>query len=168
MEGQPSKRRRVYSLEPTRIAQAVFARNYTSYLVPALMKLKEKKTAHSEDNNTDEVSKAVRHEVGMAMVRSAPPGFAWTKALNIKLQTDHTVNLQTDQTVSLPFSSNPKNMGLAMEDDEEEEEGFRRLRRLIPGGEEIGDDEEMVSELESYVRCLQSQVNILHCLTQTP
>ena len=79
------------------------------------------------------------------------------------------------------FSSNPssrskcKDMSemkrdLAREDDKEAEDinnQWKRLRRMIPGGEEMCDDEQMVSELESYINCLQMQVNILRCLAET-
>ena len=56
---------------------------------------------------------------------------------------------------------------LAREDDKEAEDinnQWKRLRRMIPGGEEMCDDEQMVSELESYINCLQMQVNALQFL----
>lgn len=80
------------------------------------------------------------------------------------------------------FSSNPssrskcKDMSemkrdLAREDDDKEDEDisnqWKKLRRLIPGGEEMCDDEQMVSELESYISCLQMQVNALQFLCHT-
>ena len=43
---------------------------------------------------------------------------------------------------------------------------LKSLRRLIPGGEEMC-SEQMVTELQSYVSCLQMQVNILQCLAET-
>ncbi|KAG4378563.1 hypothetical protein GLYMA_17G061700v4 [Glycine max] len=75
------------------------------------------------------------------------------------------------------FSSNPsskskcKDMSemkrdLAREDDDKEDEDisnqWKKLRRLIPGGEEMCDDEQMVSELESYISCLQMQLYMLN------
>ncbi|XP_054820189.1 transcription factor bHLH146-like [Prosopis cineraria] len=181
------KRRRIYSLEPSKIAQAEFARIYLSHLVPALMKLKQNKKSDIADTSKDDDGRGgliksscvnvVKREVGMAMVWSAPPGFAWTKALKAKLQPaedqtnavaaiindDHHHHI--DSPSSQYFSANPTGNN---EDDRDEEEGFKRLRRLIPGGEEIGEGEEMVKELGSYIRCLQMQVNILQCLAHTP
>ncbi|KAK7347742.1 hypothetical protein VNO80_22281 [Phaseolus coccineus] len=55
---------------------------------------------------------------------------------------------------------------LAREDDNEDEDinkQLKRLRRLIPGGEEMC-DEQMGKELESYISCLQMQVNALQFL----
>ncbi|CAL5184512.1 unnamed protein product [Lathyrus oleraceus] len=65
-------------------------------------------------------------------------------------------------------SKSESNEILVEENDEDGEivdEQLRCLRKLLPGGEEMVCDEEMVSELESYVSCLQMQVNILKCLT---
>ncbi|KAI9078714.1 hypothetical protein K1719_039301 [Acacia pycnantha] len=182
MEGKLTKRRRIYSVEPSKIAQAEFARIYLSHLVPALMKLNQKKsTVHSseDDEKKNSCMNVVKHEVGMAMVCSAPPGFAWSKALKAKFQTDHTdVGKINDEdgdhhhnnAPSSPynFSANPTT-GSSKSCLHNEEEGlFERLRRLIPGGEEMGEDEEeMARELESYISCLQMQVNILQCLAET-
>ncbi|KAL2340295.1 hypothetical protein Fmac_008235 [Flemingia macrophylla] len=198
MEGQPAKRRRVYSLEPNRVEQAVFARNYMNYLVPALMKIKERSSSQ-HSGHCDDIQNVVKYEVGMAMVYSAQ-GYAWSNALSVKLQRDRD-NVGSDikagegssklcgqnfddEMVALDhhFPSNPsskssnkyKDMqemkrGLREENSEEDEVvngQMKSLRRLIPGGEEMC-SEQMVTELQSYVSCLQMQVNILQCLAET-
>ncbi|TKY72731.1 hypothetical protein E2542_SST01475 [Spatholobus suberectus] len=201
MEGQPAKRRRVYSLEPNKVEQAAFARNYMNYLVPALMKIKERSS--SEHSGHCDVQNVVKYEVDMAMVYSAQ-GFAWSNALSLKLQKDRA-NVDSDTTsfgennkagegssrmcgqvcemVPLDhFPSNPslksnnkqKDMpemkrGLREDGDDEDEVingQLKSLRRLIPGGEEMY-SEQMLAELQSYISCLQMQVNILQCLAET-
>nr|ACU16327.1 unknown [Glycine max] len=206
MEGQPAKRRRVYSLEPTKVEQAAFARNYMNCLVPALMKIKERSSTSAEQHSVhscddDNIQNVVKYEVDMAMVRSAQ-GYAWSNALSVKLQRNR-VNVDCDTTsfgegspsrvcgqnyemVPLSnFSSNPslksnnkcKEMsemkrGLREDDDGGGDEDevikgqLKSLRRLIPGGEEMC-SEQMVTELQSYVSCLQMHVNILQCLAET-
>ena len=205
MEGQPAKRRRVYSLEPNKVEQAAFARNYMNYLVPALMKIKERSTSSDQHSGycDDNIQNVVKYEVDMAMVLSAQ-GFAWSNGLKVKLQSDDvhvnaakstrfleneasegsSKNNVYDKNEVVPmeyFSSNPssrskcKDMSemkrdLAREDDKEAEDinnQWKRLRRMIPGGEEMCDDEQMVSELESYISCLQMQVNALQFLCHT-
>ncbi|XP_027338347.1 transcription factor bHLH146-like [Abrus precatorius] len=200
MEGQPAKRRRVYSLEPNKVVQAAFARNYMNYLVPALIKIKDRTTS-SEHRSHCDIHNVVKYEVDMAMVFSAQ-GFAWSNALSVKLQRDR-VKVDSDTTsfdeknktgedssricdqnemVALDyFSSTPslknskykdipemkKGLRGEVDDDDEIISGqLRSLRRLIPGGEEMC-NEQMVAELESYISCLQMQVNILQCLAET-
>jgi len=148
-EAQQNKRRRVYSVEPKKIVQTIFARNYLSYLVPALMKIKEN-TSSAKDNHI----KNVMYEVDMAMVLSAQ-GFAWSDGLKLKLQKECNVNEVATKSSSIIENE-------ASEDNEDEEK-MKNLIRLIPGGEEIC-DEQVVNELESYIRCLQMQVNVLQCL----
>ncbi|KAJ1393057.1 hypothetical protein SESBI_35235 [Sesbania bispinosa] len=202
MEGQSAKRRRVYSLEPNKVVQATFTRNYMNYLVPALMKIKEKSS--TEHNSYCDFQSVVKYEVDKAMVFSAQ-GFAWSNALKVKLQRDG-VNVNSGSTgfvenkaggegsskvcdqneMVLPMDffsskSEAKNLmckskhndddmpqmgkDLTGENDEDEviNGQLRSLRRLIPGGEEMC-HEQMVTELESYVSCLQMQVDILQCL----
>ncbi|KAL2338659.1 hypothetical protein Fmac_013105 [Flemingia macrophylla] len=200
MEGQVAKRRRVYSVEPNQIAQSIFTRNYLNHLVPALVKIKEKSSS-IEDNSHCDINNAVKYEVDMAMVLSAQ-GFAWSKGLKVKLQSDH-VNAAKSTTFlenvagegsskiynkndGVPnfslkpssrshvevFGSKSKCMDkpemkrdLSREDDEDEDMNnqWKRLRRLIPGGEAMC-DEQMTTELESYICCLQMQVNALQFL----
>nr|KYP62377.1 Uncharacterized protein At4g30180 family [Cajanus cajan] len=178
MEGQPAKRRRVYSLEPNKVEQAVFARNYMNYLVPALMKIKERSSSQ-HSGHCDDIQNVVKYEVDMAMVYSAQ-GYAWSNALS----SSKICGQNCDEMVPLNhFPSNPslkssnkrKDMleikkGLREDGDEENDEvingQLKSLRRLIPGGEEMC-SEQMVTELQSYVSCLQMQVNILQCLAET-
>ncbi|XP_028751337.1 transcription factor bHLH146-like [Neltuma alba] len=178
MEGLAVKRRRVYSVEPNRIAEAAFARKYVSYLVPALTKMKE-------STESDSVKKAVKYEVDMALVLSAQ-GSAWSHALKLSLQQQNVVlNNGALSSSSSSASTTTKKAAMVNECDQnlrmaaaadhdgedggggEEKEAMRRLRRLVPGGEEICNDQEMLAELKSYVRCLQMQVNILQCLAQS-
>ncbi|XP_047154367.1 transcription factor bHLH146-like [Vigna umbellata] len=93
---------------------------------------------------------------------------------------------EKNEVVPMEFSSNPSSKpkaealgskskckevsemkrDLAREDDNADEdidEQWKRLRRLIPGGEEMC-DEQMTKELESYISCLQMQVNALQFL----
>ncbi|RHN64716.1 hypothetical protein MtrunA17_Chr4g0072121 [Medicago truncatula] len=144
-DAQQNKRRRVYSVEPNTIVQTIFARNYLSYLVPALMKIKENNISSKEN------IKNVKYEVDMAMVSSAQ-GFAWSDGLKLKLQKECNVN---------DVATNSRS--IIENEASEDEEKMKNLIRLIPGGEDIC-DEQVVNELESYIRCLQMQVNVLQCL----
>ncbi|XP_028793191.1 transcription factor bHLH146-like [Neltuma alba] len=180
MEALAVKRRRVYSVEPNRIAEAAFARKYVSYLLPALTKMKE-------STESDTVKKAVKYEVDMALVLSAQ-GSAWSHALKLSLQQQNVVlnnGVLSSSSSSSSASTTTKKAAMVKECDQnlrtaaaadhdgedggggEEKEAMRRLRRLVPGGEEICNDQEMLAELKSYVRCLQMQVNILQCLAQS-
>ncbi|XP_028786787.1 transcription factor bHLH146-like [Neltuma alba] len=138
MEGKLStKRRRIYSVEPSKIAQAEFARIYLSHLVPALVKLKQnqtqkkkkKITEEDDDDQKNSCENVVKHEVGMAMVWSAPPGFAWTKALKAKFQTDHTnaaiINDHHHPYFSAANSTTTVSSKSSCVHKEEEEEGLR-------------------------------------------
>ncbi|CAI8589951.1 unnamed protein product [Vicia faba] len=172
MEGQKAKRKRVYSVEPNKVVQAKFTRSYMNYLAPALKKIKERRSSME----AKKVENIVKYEVDMAMVISSQ-GFAWSNALKTKLQKNGdegssrvSNNYQENQMSQVGFSKQDclKSEGseiLVGENDEDEDEQLRCLRKLLPGGEEIRCDDEMVSELESYVSCLQMQVNILKCLT---
>ncbi|KAL5098136.1 hypothetical protein RYX36_002463 [Vicia faba] len=172
MEGQKAKRKRVYSVEPNKVVQAKFTRSYMNYLAPALKKIKERRSSME----AKKVENIVKYEVDMAMVISSQ-GFAWSNALKTKLQKNGdegssrvSNNYQENQMSQVGFSKQDclKSEGseiLVGENDEDEDEQLRCLRKLLPGGEEISCDDEMVSELESYVSCLQMQVNILKCLT---
>lgn len=160
MEGWPIKRRRVYSPEPNKIAEAMFARKYLNHLVPALRKIKEK----SSYNNDGDVKRVLKYEVEKALVLSAQ-GFQWSEALKLKLQEDHV----NDESIAMKKCDQFQKLAGSEEDEEEEddEKKLRRLRSLVPGGEEMCDDKQVVEELKSYVRCLQMQVNILQCLAHT-
>jgi hypothetical protein len=156
MESQQNKRRRVYSMEPNKIVLSIFARKYLSYLVPALMKIKEN-TSSTKDHN--DINKIVKYEVDMAMVLSAQ-GFAWSNGLKVKLQREHVNNVATTSTI-LGMEKD-----LVREDNEDEDKKMKNLISLIPGGGEEICDEQVVNELESYIKCLQMQVNVLQCLLE--
>ncbi|XP_008223750.1 PREDICTED: uncharacterized protein At4g30180 [Prunus mume] len=47
------------------------------------------------------------------------------------------------------------------------EKKLTSLRRLLPGGNEMGEENELLAEVGSYISCLQLQVNILRCLVET-
>ncbi|XP_014508204.1 transcription factor bHLH146 [Vigna radiata var. radiata] len=189
MEGQVAKRRRVYSVEPNQIVQSIFTRNYLNHLVPALVNIKENTSV--EDSSHCDINRAVKYEVDMAMVLSAQ-GFAWSNGLKVKLRNDRVpVNAaksstflenatgegsssacEKNEVVPMEFSSNPsskpkcKDVSEMKRDfarDGDIDEQWKRLRRLIPGGEEMC-DEQMTKELESYISCLQMQVNALQFL----
>ncbi|XP_024019914.1 uncharacterized protein LOC21399778 [Morus notabilis] len=41
------------------------------------------------------------------------------------------------------------------------------LRTVLPGGNEMGDHDELLTELASYITCLKSQVQVLQCLVES-
>ncbi|MED6191530.1 hypothetical protein PIB30_001263 [Stylosanthes scabra] len=170
MEGSRTgnKRKRVYCVEAKKVAESAFTRNYVNYLIPALT------------NSSSSDFKNVRHQVDMAMALSAQ-GFAWSHRLKLNLlQTDdiHDHHAKVPTTVEASSSSssknrrqtdekassndNPSSLEVIEEEEEDEDEDEKMksqmssLRKLIPGGEKIV-DEEMVTELESYISCLQMQ-----------
>ncbi|CAK8564118.1 unnamed protein product [Lathyrus sativus] len=102
------------------------------------MKIKENPSSATKDNRT-----YVKYEVDMAMVLSAQ-GFAWSNSLKLKLQKDRVNDDVATKSI---------------EDNEE------KMKNLIPGGEEIC-DEQVVNEVESYIRCLEMQVNVLQYLLE--
>ena len=200
MDGQVSKRRRVYSLEPNEKGSSLFARKYVNHLVPALMKINQKKTISSDENGVDELGKSVRHEVDMAMVLSADES-AWSAALKQKLQTNVNAggfqnssshhltalnshftcgqksnciieeNPNTKPKIKKPIR--PQSLVLPLRKgniDESEEEKIscqlKNLRKLLPGGNEMNVDV-LLTELGSYITCLELQVNVLQCLVET-
>ncbi|QHO50300.1 putative protein-like [Arachis hypogaea] len=149
MEGNAggNKRRRVYSVEAKKVAQSAFTRNYVNYLIPALTKIKNQNTT-----TTSSDFKNVKYEVDMAMAFSAE-GFAWSHGLKLKLlqrDEDEAPTITTEKA-----SSNPS-LKTSSDEDEKMKSELSSLRKLIPGGEEIV-DEEMVTELESYISCLEMQ-----------
>ncbi|KAI4344429.1 hypothetical protein L6164_011658 [Bauhinia variegata] len=102
MEGQPTKRRRVYSLEPNKVVQSMFASRYVNYLVPALSKIKEESSSE-DDNRCCDLNNAVKYEVDKAMVFSAQ-GFAWSNALKLELQTGTKAGRSTASIVETEAS----------------------------------------------------------------
>ncbi|XP_027918506.1 transcription factor bHLH146-like isoform X2 [Vigna unguiculata] len=194
MEGQVAKRRRVYSVEPNQIVQSIFTRNYLNHLVPALVKMKEKDRSHCDINRAVkyEVDMAmVLSAQGFAWSNGLKVKLQNDRVrVNAAKSSTFLENgagegsssgCEDNEVVPMEFSSNPsskprcKDMSemkrdLAREDDDDDddedgdmEEQWKRLRRLIPGGEKMC-DEQMAKELESYISCLQMQVNALQFL----
>ncbi|XP_043720186.1 transcription factor bHLH146 [Telopea speciosissima] len=218
MEGETSKRRRVYSFEPNTVLRVVFFHKYVNYLLPALSKLSKKRS--SDVNEDIEHEKMVRFEVDLALVLSAE-SFRWSHALKHKLSKEKGVKeiqsspittfpnfislLQTykyynggsiiigenikDGITPLPLlirSLIPNGGGNSKSskktkreewrnrakrsvkevDDEEDDKLKCRLKtlgKLLPGGNEMGVCE-LLSEVESYIVCLELQVSVLQSL----
>ena len=189
MDGQVSKRRRVYSLEPNEKGSSLFARKYVNHLVPALMKINQKKSISSDENGVD-----------MAMVLSADES-AWSAALKQKLQTNVNAggfqnssshhltalnshftcgqksnciieeNPNTKPKIKKPIRPQSLVLPLRKGNIEESEEEkiscqLKNLRKLLPGGNEL-DVDVLLTELGSYITCLELQVNVLQCLVET-
>lgn len=62
-----------------------------------------------------------------------------------------------------------KKLQAAAEKSKQQQIGSRldNLRSLVPGGNEMGSVDELLSEMGSYILCLELQVNILRCLADT-
>ncbi|KAK8520511.1 hypothetical protein V6N12_004446 [Hibiscus sabdariffa] len=170
-------------MEPWKIMQPSFAAKYVGYLVPALNNI-GKQASPSVDRCID-TEKIVRYEINMALALSAE-GFAWSHALKHKLRPNvdnhnHAGKSQSylahddDHRNTIPVNHEPAAKKLKVdpkrsetEAAEEEEERLTYLRKLIPGGsgEMMVDDEILLSELGSYVSCLELQVNVLRSMLQ--
>lgn len=176
------------------VRSSVFARRYVSYLLPALKKNKENEEYCSKsDIHELEKIVGYQVNMAMVLSVSTHREFGWTRALKQKLQTNCLNGkrfLVPHPRVSkgLSFLQNPRcsasyvprrvirphfgaRMTLAVKEntkkDEEVEMISRKLtslRRLLPGGNEMGDNEILLEEVGSYVTCLQLQVTILRCL----
>ncbi|KAK1275444.1 hypothetical protein QJS04_geneDACA004024 [Acorus gramineus] len=107
----------------------------------------------------------------MALAISAE-GFHWSTALKHKLmrgkdeqtQTSHGFVFIVEKLEGLvrpPLVPRPSNTIVG--EDEESGCRIRTLRRLLPGGDEMGVCE-LFTEVESYVVCLELQVSILRSL----
>lgn len=181
-----SKQRRIYPLQPNAnavILKTSFAQRYLIYLVPSLMKIKEKMIS-SEEDDRKQLKTIVKFEVDMALALSAN-GFAWSHALKHILLRD----VKASQILHVSFSHNltslcPPNASKPKvpkrrlcesrwkEQDEEASENeeisprLRNLRTLVPGGNQM-DMIELLSEVGSYIVCLEIQVNILQNLVES-
>ncbi|KAG6705787.1 hypothetical protein I3843_07G190600 [Carya illinoinensis] len=194
MERQMRTKRRVYSLEPNEKVRAVFPRRYVDHLVPALLKINQKILSDENDNQPKErLEKLVRHEVDMAMVLSADE-FAWSRALKLKLQTNddhhnaggftnssslhhltssnsHYTRRQNNELKKLNTRSTRRSSVILRKEDESEEQKIsssqlKNLRNLLPGGNEMDADDELLREVGSYITCLELQVNALRFLVE--
>ncbi|KAJ7955804.1 transcription factor bHLH [Quillaja saponaria] len=107
-----TKRGRVYAVEPSKIAQAMFAKDYVNFLVPSLMKINSKLSSEENCSHFD-LGTSVKYEVDMALVFSAQ-GFGWSNALKFKLQRDYAnvgrSMFHTPLSTHLPLSSSLHNI----------------------------------------------------------
>lgn len=175
-----SKRRRLHASELNSAVYTSFPRKYIGYLLPALLQ------ATSCENNDQQLQTKVRFEVDMALVVSSGE-FNWTRALKHKLGQQcvntKSVSLEVigtgivrNRSDGLRLHPHPhiprpivevRKTGtvkrLDQKDDEELGCRMRKLRKILPGGREMS-TWELLSEVESYVVCLQMQVDILRSL----
>lgn len=189
-----TKRRRVYSLQPNTLPRTVFAKKYVNHLVPALMDIGNK--PDSDQREDHELEKLVRYEVDKALVLSAE-GFAWSRALNVKLQRgglnvgrlqNSSITPQT-QKASLPTKFSPNPNAKPSQKDSKTSKRLQCLPKPKRGagteGEEVqfrqqltnlrtlmpGGNEmgvnELLTEVGSYLVALELQVNVLRCLVDT-
>ncbi|CAA6672189.1 unnamed protein product [Spirodela intermedia] len=191
METQRSKRRRVYSYEPPMQSIADFAHSYLAYLLPALLKIERMRSRRRI--RVQEVEEAVKAEVNLALVAAAG-GFAWSRALEQKLRhctarPPSILSLSREQKNSIdggaavpPSTSGackcePERAGASSSfsasegkplegGNDELQDRMRILRRILPGGEALGLTE-LISGVNSYVVCLELQVDVLRSLVDT-
>ncbi|XP_050941341.1 transcription factor bHLH146 [Cucumis melo] len=197
------KGRRVFSIEPNKVAYTMFARNYVKHLMTSLVKI-------SHQQQQQNFQKLVRFEVDMAMAQSASE-FSWGIALKKKLlqrddqqevlgngsENGFDFSLQTMKKISHKNLGNEEEDHHEDEEEEEEEEeedhheeeeeekkeeeeekemenGLMKLRKIIPGGDDfsiggnnLDEEDDLLKQTESYVKCLELQVNVLRGLVET-
>ncbi|XP_026397727.1 uncharacterized protein LOC113293243 [Papaver somniferum] len=92
-EGAVSKRKRVYTFEPTStmvlLHGATFSQRYLNTLLSFLVKL-DSETRSSTDKQDREIEKIVWFQVDMALVLSTKCMFGWSRALKRKLDQSDT------------------------------------------------------------------------------
>ncbi|VVA99544.1 unnamed protein product [Arabis nemorensis] len=155
-----NKRKRVCSLKPNKNPKAVFVRRYASHLVPALKKINM--NTPSLQINHQSFEQTVKHEVDMALALAlSAQEFAWSHFLKHKLLSSP----HEDPS----FSSKIRERSSYKQDHEEEraeiKKRLKELQKLLPGGEEMN-MEEMLSEIGSYIVCLELQMIVLKSLVQ--
>lgn len=150
----------------------------------------------SDQMEDHELEKLVRYEVDKALVSSAE-GFAWSRALNVKLQRgglnvgrlqNSSITPQT-QKASLPTKFSPNPNAKPSQKDSKRSKRLQCLPKPKRGagteGEEVqfrqqltnlrtlmpGGNEmgvnELLTEVGSYLVALELQVNVLRCLVDT-
>lgn len=177
------KRKRVFSLEPNKLAYTMFARNYVKHLMTSLPKISShfpSSPDHHHQQQQQNFEKLVKFEVDMAMAQSAASTeFAWGNALKHKLllqRSDDQVivngNFFDDFSLQkVKFSQE----NLEEEEEKKMENGMMKLRKILPGGggggeggggggDHFNGDLELLKQTESYIKCLELQVNVLRCL----
>ncbi|EOA31580.1 hypothetical protein CARUB_v10014775mg [Capsella rubella] len=163
-----NKRKRVFSLQPNKNPKVVFARRYVSHLVPALKKIKMNKS--SSQTNPKHFEKTVKHEVDMALALSAQE-FAWSRFLQQKLSSSpHDHDLVSSSSETLEKLSTKQEDDIQQQDIDNGEGGeikkrLKELQKLLPGGEEMN-MEETLSEIGSYIVCLELQMMVLKSIVQ--
>ena len=112
----------------------------------------------------------------MAMAQSATE-FSWGNALKKKLLQREDGNGSNGFGFSLQtVKFSRENLEREDEEHEEHEEreerkienGLMKLRKIVPGGSngELEEDD-LFKQTESYIKCLELQVNVLRCLVDT-
>ncbi|KAL9299908.1 putative transcription factor bHLH family [Arabidopsis thaliana] len=108
----------------------------------------------------------------MAFALSAQE-FAWSRFLQQKLLSspyDDPISTSSSPSEILERSSKRQGGEKHQDSDEEEEGGeikkrLKELQKLLPGGEEMN-MEEILSEIGSYIVCLELQMIVLKSIVQ--
>ncbi|KAM3741785.1 hypothetical protein ACB098_07G023200 [Castanea mollissima] len=90
---------------------------------------------------------------------------------NALIPMKFTQNPNSKQEIKKPIRAKRLLLPLKEENIEENEEEkiscqLKKLRNILPGGNEM-DVDVVLTELGSYITCLELQVNVLQCLAQT-
>ncbi|CAH2051280.1 unnamed protein product [Thlaspi arvense] len=102
----------------------------------------------------------VKHEVDMALALSAQE-FAWSRFLQHKLLS----SAHEDPSYSSKILERSNSKQDAEEEGVEIKNRLKELQKLLPGGEEMNMDD-MLSEIGSYIVCLELQMIVLKSLVQ--
>ncbi|XP_010526356.1 PREDICTED: uncharacterized protein At4g30180-like [Tarenaya hassleriana] len=172
MGRQINKRKRVISTEPNRNPTAVFARRYANHLVPALKKISMSKPSSGNDHLREFClselhEQNVKHEVDMALALSAQE-FAWSRFLRQKLSCPGeptSSSSSPNQSFCFDEANILERSQKRGKEEEETRKRLRELQKLLPGGEEMG-VEETLSEIGSYIGCLELQMLVLKSLVE--
>jgi len=188
VEALRSKRRRVYSFDPNTTTYTTFSHKYLSYLLPALLRVANgNRSALIEKIVRLEVDKALvsstdEFKWSRALKQDLEEGNKSNK-LHISSQSRSEIDhfrilkrfgcLQAFTAIPRPIviveatrlrKAGQKSMKKRMTRGEGELAcRIRILRRILPGGSEMSVFE-LLSELQSYVVCLQLQVGVLRSL----
>ncbi|XP_038984007.1 transcription factor bHLH146-like isoform X2 [Phoenix dactylifera] len=194
---QRSKRGRVYPLKPNAITYTGFTHKYVSHLLSALAKATTLFSCEgNKDENMEKMvrfeadmalvlsaggfkwSRALKRKLEKSASSSQLHQLTTCQSsilrVNKRKTLDHRRTPLTIPRPPVPTKANwPKRTcrrgSYNKKTGGEREFGcrIRILRRILPGGNEM-DLCELLSEVESYVVCLQLQVNILKSLVETP
>lgn len=124
----------------------------------------------SSQTNHQSFQQTVKHEVDMAFALSARE-FAWSRFLQYKLLSSPRDDPISSNSSSKILERSSKKQGGEKHQDREEEEGgeikkrLKELQKLLPGGEDMN-MEEILSEIGSYIVCLELQMIVLKSLVQ--